>query len=72
MLVLSRCKNETIVIGDNIRVTVVDIRKTTIRLGIEAPDSTEVHRKEVYDIIHKKDGSIPITETRQPLVNSIQ
>jgi carbon storage regulator len=52
MLVLSRMVNEVIVIGDGIRVTVVDIRGDKVRLGIEAPREVTVHREEVYNAIH--------------------
>jgi len=54
MLVLSRKKNESIVINDNITIVVVDIRGDKIRLGIDAPSSVPVHRKEVYDEIQKE------------------
>ena len=47
MLVLSRLRDETIVIGDNIRITVVDIRGDKVRLGIDAPTEIPVHRQEV-------------------------
>ena len=56
MLVLSRKKNESIVINDNIVVTVVDVRGDKVRLGIEAPKEIPVHRREVYDAIHAKEG----------------
>ncbi len=51
MLVLSRQKDQTIMIGDNIEITVVDIRGDKVRLGISAPAAIPVHRKEVYDAI---------------------
>lgn len=51
MLVLSRKKNENIVIGDDIRVYIVDIRGDTVRLGIMAPDNVPVHRSEVHEAI---------------------
>jgi len=54
MLVLSRHKDETIMIGDDIELTVVDIRGDKVRLGIKAPSQVPVHRKEVYDAIRKE------------------
>ena len=51
MLVLSRQRDETIMIGDDVEVTVVDIRGDKVRLGITAPTRIAVHRKEVYDAI---------------------
>ena len=54
MLVLSRQKEQTIMIGDNIEITVVDIRGDKVRLGIAAPSEIPVHRKEVYDAIQRE------------------
>ncbi len=54
MLVLSRQKDETIIIGDNIEVTVVDIRGDKVRLGVSAPKEISVHRKEVYEAIRRE------------------
>ena len=54
MLVLSRQRDETIMIGDDIEVTVVDIRGDKVRLGINAPRQISVHRKEVYDAIRRE------------------
>lgn len=51
MLVLSRQRDETIMIGDEIEITVVDIRGDKVRLGISAPTRISVHRKEVYEAI---------------------
>lgn len=53
MLVLSRKKGETIVIGDDIRVTIVDVRNDKVRVGIDASRQVAVHREEVYDAIQK-------------------
>ena len=53
MLVLSRKIGETIVINDNIEITVVDIRGDKCRIGIVAPQEIPVHRKEVYDAIQR-------------------
>ena len=54
MLVLSRQRDETIMIGDEIEVTVVDIRGDKVRLGISAPKEIAVHRKEVYEAIKRE------------------
>ena len=53
MLVLSRQSDETIVIGDNIRVTIVEVRGDKVRIGIDAPRDVSVHRQEIYDAIQK-------------------
>lgn len=53
MLVLSRKKNESIVIDDNITIVVVEIRGDKVRLGIEAPKEVPVHRREVFDAIRR-------------------
>jgi carbon storage regulator len=52
MLVLSRKKNESIIINNDITVTVVEIRGDKVRLGIVAPKEVPVHRQEVYEAIH--------------------
>lgn len=54
MLVLSRQRDESIIIGDNIIITVVDIRGDKVRLGIEAPSEIPVHRREVYEAIQRE------------------
>jgi len=51
MLVLSRERKESIVIGEDIEITIVNIRKNKVRLGICAPEGVPVHRKEVYESI---------------------
>lgn len=53
MLVLSRQRDESIIIGDNIVITVVDIRGDKVRLGIQAPTEIPVHRQEVYEAIQR-------------------
>ncbi|QDT39443.1 carbon storage regulator CsrA [Stratiformator vulcanicus] len=51
MLVLSRKKNESVVVDDRIVITIVEIRGDKVRLGIEAPREVPVHRKEIFDAI---------------------
>jgi carbon storage regulator len=51
MLVLSRKKNESIIVNDNIVITVVDVRGDKVRIGIEAPRDVSVHRQEVLEAI---------------------
>ena len=53
MLVLSRKKNESIVINNDITIVVVEIRGDKVRLGVEAPKEIPVHRREVYDAINR-------------------
>lgn len=53
MLVVSRKKNESIMLGNNIRLVVVQIKGEKVRLGIEAPLEMPVHRQEVYDDIQR-------------------
>lgn len=67
MLVLSRKKNETIVINDSITVTVIEIRGDKVRLGIEAPKDVSVHRREIYEAIQNQARSEdPGTRTMNP------
>ncbi len=54
MLVLSRQRDESIMIGDNVQITIVEIRGDKVRLGIVAPTEIPVHRKEVYDAIQRE------------------
>ena len=54
MLVLSRQKDESIIIGDNVEVTIVDVRGDKVRLGITAPKEIPVHRREVYEAIQRE------------------
>ena len=56
MLVLSRRKDESIMIGNNIKITVMDVRGGKVRLGVEAPKDVLVHRQEVYDTIQQETG----------------
>jgi carbon storage regulator len=54
MLVLSRNKDERIVIGDDVVITVVEVKGKKVKLGIEAPKTVSVHRQEVYNSIHEQ------------------
>jgi len=54
MLVLSRQKDESIMIGDEVEITIVDVRGNKVRLGITAPKSIAVHRREVYEAIQRE------------------
>ena len=54
MLVLSRQRDESIIIGDDIEITIVDVRGDKVRLGINAPREISVHRKEIYDAIQRE------------------
>lgn len=56
MLVLSRQRDESIIIGDNVVITVVDIRGDKVRLGINAPKDVSVHRQEVYEAIQRENA----------------
>ncbi len=67
MLVLSRHRDESIMIGDDVVITIVDIRGDKVRLGIDAPTDIPVHRREVYDAIqreNRKAAQISPSETR--------
>jgi carbon storage regulator len=68
MLVLSRHRDESIMIGDDVVITIVDIRGDKVRLGIDAPQDIPVHRREVYDAIQRENqraAQIQASDTRQ-------
>jgi carbon storage regulator len=79
MLVLSRQRDETIMIGDEVEITVVDIRGDKVRLGITAPARIAVHRKEVYEAIRAENqaaasnavAELPAIGTAMSAVSSI-
>jgi carbon storage regulator len=67
MLVLSRKKNESIIINDDITIVVVEIRGDKVRLGIEAPKEVPVHRNEVYEAIQRNQQQQSVSEQpREP------
>ena len=67
MLVLSRKKNESIVINNDITIVVVEIRGDKVRLGVEAPKEVPVHRREVYEAIKRSEAADEVqpAETRE-------
>ncbi len=65
MLVLSRQRDESIMIGDNVQITIVDIRGDKVRLGIVAPTEISVHRKEVYDAIQRENRNAADVSTEE-------
>ena len=63
MLVLSRQRDETIVIGDSIRITIVEVRGDKVRIGIDAPRDVTVHRQEIYDAIKRETNEADSKDT---------
>jgi len=63
MLILSRKKNESIIINGNIEIQIVDIGDGRVRVGIDAPKSMEIHRKEVYERIHEENKNAMRSKT---------
>ena len=70
MLVLSRYRDESIYIGDDIVITVVDIRGDRVRIGVQAPPDVSVHRQEVYEAIknEREPGSVLRKAERTPIL----
>lgn len=66
MLILARRLNEKIIIGDDIKVSVVDIRGDQVKLGIEAPRSVKVYRQEIYDAIQAENREAARSVTSLP------
>ena len=64
MLVLSRKRNEGIVIDDQIRILIVDVHGDKVRLGIEAPSQIPVHRQEIFDRIQRENAILEFTSCR--------
>jgi carbon storage regulator len=63
MLVLSRQRDESIIIGDNVVITIVDVRGDKVKLGIEAPKEIPVHRREVYEAILRENRQATLLKT---------
>ncbi len=77
MLVLSRQRDESIMIGDNVEIIIVDVRGDKVRLGITAPKEIPVHRREIYDAIQrekrqKKEAQEKESQAPQPSQESHQ
>jgi carbon storage regulator len=70
MLVLSRKKNESIIINDDITIVVVEIRGDKVRLGVEAPKEVPVHRNEVYEAIRRNQQKPDASEQPVPQSDS--
>ena len=70
MLILTRKRNERIMIGDSIEVTVVDIRGEQVQLGINAPKDVPVHRREVYEAIVRENGRVVAKTPRKDRLNN--
>lgn len=70
MLILTRKRNERIMIGDTIEVVIVDIRGEQVQLGINAPRDVPVHRREVYEAIVKENGRVMPKTPRSERMNS--
>jgi carbon storage regulator len=68
MWVFSRKKNESLVIRDDIIVTVIEIRGDKVRLGIQVPKDVSLHRGEVHDILHRVDAPAPSPPSAPPEV----
>ena len=64
MLVLSRNKNQSVVINNDITVTVVEIKGNKVRLGFEAPEEVPVHRREVFDAIRRNEAAEAASKPR--------
>ena len=63
MLVLSRQRDESIMIGDDVKITIVDVRGDKVRLGIEAPREVSAHRTEVYEAIQREKAASAETQS---------
>jgi carbon storage regulator len=66
MLVLSRQRDESIMIGDNVEIIIVDVRGDKVRLGITAPKEIPVHRREIYDAIQREKDQKKEPQAEQP------
>jgi carbon storage regulator len=72
LLILTRKRNERIMIGDTIEVVIVDIRGEQVQLGISAPKDVPVHRREVYEAIVRENGRVMPKRPRRERMNKHQ
>lgn len=74
MLVLSRKRDESIIIGDDVVITVVDIKGEQVKIGVTAPKTVSIHRKEVYEAIQEENKAASKTKGQNlsGLINVIQ
>lgn len=64
MLVLSRKKNESIIIGDNVEIVIVDIKGEQVKIGVKAPKKVTVHRAEIYEEIQKENKEAVVKDSK--------
>ncbi|MBN2326709.1 MAG: carbon storage regulator CsrA [Candidatus Omnitrophica bacterium] len=79
MLVLTRKRDESIIIGDDVEITIVDIKGEKVKIGVSAPKTLSIHRKEIYEAIQEENkaavnnrapnlsGLIHVIQKRKPI-----
>ncbi len=72
MLILSRKKDESIIIGENIEISVVDIKGDQVKIGIKAPRDIKVYRQEVFTAIQRENLAASKTGTELPAIDLLQ
>jgi carbon storage regulator len=72
MLVLTRKSNQSIMIGDDVEVSVLSVMGEKVRIGIQAPQDIPVFRKEIYLEIHREDGETPKEDVRTEVSDALQ
>ena len=70
MLILTRRVGESLVIGDNVNVTVLGVKGNQVRIGVNAPRDVAVHREEIYQRIQQEQGDPPSAESAEPPSNT--
>ncbi len=73
MLILTRRTNETLIIGNDIKITVLNVKGNQVRIGIDAPNNIAVHRKEIYERIqHEQEGSKKVNKYKERYERAIK